>query len=79
MPRFTTDPVCPKCGGALRLEDKTTFTGRDLREYRCVSCGNLVVEDYGVALWQVLHDSNEEMAEAARQRARKPWRKFWGK
>jgi transposase-like protein len=77
--RFTSGPVCPKCGGALYLEDKNTFTGRDIREYRCKSCRNLVVEDNGVALWQVLHDDNERRAEEARRAAARPWWKFWAR
>jgi transposase-like protein len=79
MARFITDPVCPKCGGALYLEDKNTFSGRDIREYRCRGCRNLVVEDNGVALWKVLHDDREEHLEMVRQRAKGPWWKFWGK
>jgi rubredoxin len=79
MERFDTDPVCPKCGGALVLEDKVTFTGRDFREYRCRACGHLVVEDHGAALWQILHDANEEKAEKERLRSKKPWWKFWSK
>ena len=76
MPDAGSEQVCPKCGGALRFEDKNTFTGREMREYRCVSCGYLVVEDCGVALWQVLHDANEAAAEAARRQT-KSWWKFW--
>lgn len=79
MARFTTDPVCPKCGGELYLEDKVTVTGQDFREYRCRSCRHLVVEDHGVAMWKILHDSNEAMAEKERLKARRPWWKFWAK
>ena len=65
MTRFTTDPVCPKCGGELYLEDKNTFSGRDIREYACRSCGHTDWEVQGPALWKILHDDREE-AEAAR-------------
>ena len=63
--------------------DKNTFTGREFREYRCVKCGKEVVEDRGVALWQVLHDAREAGAKtpepvAAPPRVR-PWWKFWVK
>jgi transposase-like protein len=77
MPPFTTDPVCPKCGGPSDFVEKNTFTGQEIREYRCESCGHLFAEYGGTALWQVLHDANEAAAEAARLRARKPWWKFW--
>ena len=63
----------------MDLEDKNTFTGREMREYRCQSCGHQVIEDCGVALWQVLHDANEARAEAERLRAKKTWWKFWKK
>lgn len=61
------------------LEDKNTFSGRDIREFRCQSCRNLVVEDYGVALWQILQDSSRADAEEARKKAKKSWWKFWAK
>jgi transposase-like protein len=79
MPRFATDPVCPKCGGPSDFVEKNTFTGQEIREYRCASCGHLFAEYGGTALWQVLHDANVAAAEAARLRARKPWWKFWKK
>ena len=72
--------VCSKCGGALRLEDKHTFTSREFREYRCDRCGEQVVEDRGIALWQLLHDANEEAQEVRREReARRPWWRIWKK
>jgi DNA-directed RNA polymerase subunit RPC12/RpoP len=72
--------VCPHCGGELKFEDKNTFTGRDMREYRCVSCGKSVIEDRGVALWQVLHDDREEQERRrTAAAAKKPWWKFWKK
>jgi rubredoxin len=74
-----SDPVCPKCGGAAVFEDKNTFTGRIMREYRCQSCRYLLIQDEGEALWQVLHDDNCARAEAERLRAKKPWWKLWGK
>jgi hypothetical protein len=46
--------------------DKNTFTGREIREYLCRSCGHSDWEDCGTALWQVLHDDAQERA-AARQ------------
>ena len=52
--------TCPKCGGAMRLEDKSTFTGRDMRTYVCDACNEWQVVDNGVALWQVLSDAREE-------------------
>ena len=54
-----TDETCPDCGGALRFEDQTSFSGNKIRDYKCVKCGRYVIEDCGVALWKVLHDANE--------------------
>lgn len=77
------DDACPDCGGELRFEEKDSSSGRDMREYRCVKCGRSVVEDRGVALWQLLHDANEERqqreAEPAAQKPRGPWWRFWEK
>ncbi|HTQ32387.1 MAG TPA: hypothetical protein VMI53_14340 [Opitutaceae bacterium] len=74
------NPVCPHCGGATVFEEKHTFTGREVRAYRCTVCGHSVTEDCGVALWQVLHDANE--AAVARPQPpspppKKSWWKFW--
>ena len=71
------DDVCPDCGGALRLEDKHTFTGNEWREYRCVKCGREVVEDRGKALWQILHDDAEERRAAQAAAVRRRWWQFW--
>lgn len=80
-----SDEHCPDCGGALRFVDKNTFTGREFREYRCEKCGREVVEDRGIALWQVLHDAQETDAPppgpdagTVNPKAR-PWWKFWVK
>jgi rubredoxin len=72
-------PVCQKCGGATRFEDKNTFTGREFREYRCEVCREPVVEDRGTALWQILHDDRMAQIEARQRKTKKAWWKFWGK
>ncbi len=51
---------CPTCGDEMNLVDKHTFTGEDIREYYCDRCQETAVERRGTALWQVLHDANEE-------------------
>ena len=50
---------CPHCGGKLRFVDQSSFTGNKIREFACETCGKSVLEDLGVALWQLLHDANE--------------------
>jgi hypothetical protein len=63
----------------MDLEDKNTFTGREIREYRCPSCRHLEVEDRGEALWQILHNDRQEQLERERLRAKRPWWAFWRK
>ncbi len=43
----------------MRLEDKDTSSGRDMRTYCCDTCKKEQIVDNGVALWQVLHDARE--------------------
>lgn len=54
------DMLCPDCGTPMGLEDKSTFTGRDMRTYRCEACGREEIVDNGVALWKLLSDAREE-------------------
>ncbi len=51
---------CPDCDGEMKLVDKTTFTGREIREYLCKPCQKSIVEHGGIALWQALSDAREE-------------------
>ncbi len=41
--------------------ERTTFTGRDMREYQCSKCGRKQTVDRGKALWQILSEANEEL------------------
>lgn len=54
------DMTCPDCGGDMDQIEKTTFTGRDMREYQCRKCGKTTIEDRGPALWQILSDAREK-------------------
>lgn len=72
--------TCPHCGGELEFLDKDTSSGREIREYRCLGCSRIVGEDRGVALWQALHDANEEAERRrAETAAKQPWWKFWAR
>jgi uncharacterized protein with PIN domain len=64
MARFRRKPPaepsltqCPKCGGEMTLLEKTTFTGNDMRTYRCEQCREEHIVNFGEALWKVLHDA----------------------
>lgn len=59
---------CRQCGAAMAQTGKDTFSGREIREYECRSCGHSDWEDTGPALWQILADAREE-DEAAKQAA----------
>lgn len=52
--------TCSDCGGEMDQIEKTTFSGRDMREYQCRKCGKTSIEDHGPALWQILSDAREE-------------------
>jgi hypothetical protein len=44
----------------MKLVDKQTFTGEDVREYHCAACDESVIGRGGIALWQALSDANEK-------------------
>ena len=51
---------CPTCGEPMDLYEKDTSSGRDMRTYVCRACDKWVDVDNGIALWQVLHDAQNE-------------------
>lgn len=51
--------TCPNCSGKMEQIEKTTFSGRDMREYKCANCGRTEVIDCGIATWQAISDANE--------------------
>lgn len=58
--------ICAKCGNPMRQTDKNTFSGRDIREYKCAHCGHEDWEDRGTAMWQILQDAHRtDEADAA--------------
>lgn len=55
-----SDTTCPDCAVEMDQIEKTTFTGRDMREYQCPKCGGKQIVDCGKALWEILSEANEE-------------------
>ena len=55
MPEMT----CSVCGGGMAQIEKTTFTGREMREYECQKCGRKEIVDCGPALWAILSEANK--------------------
>jgi hypothetical protein len=53
------ETVCTTCHLEMEQIEKTTFTGRELREYQCPNCKRTVILDCGNALWKVLSDAKE--------------------
>jgi hypothetical protein len=52
--------VCPQCAGPIRLWDKDTSSGRNIRTYGCRACKWNEDFDGGIALWKAISDANEE-------------------
>ena len=52
--------TCPNCGREMTQIEKTTFTGRDMREYECPQCGRREIIDCGKALWEILSEANQK-------------------
>jgi hypothetical protein len=48
---------CPTCGDEMLLIEKTTFTGDDMRTYRCPRCDREHIVNFGIATWKVLSDA----------------------
>jgi hypothetical protein len=51
---------CTKCGCLMKLEEKDTSSGRDMRTYYCSSCKERMDVDNGIALWKALSDAREK-------------------
>jgi hypothetical protein len=47
----------------MRMVEKDTSSGRDIREYLCPGCGHADWEDSGTALWKILSDDRNEIEE----------------
>jgi hypothetical protein len=52
--------ICTRCGDEMRMTEKDTSSGRDIREYLCLGCGYSDWEDNGTALWQILSDDRKD-------------------
>ena len=55
-----SDTLCPYCNVEMDQIEKTTFSGRDMREYQCPKCGRTQIVDRGKALWEILSEAREE-------------------
>ncbi len=51
---------CLNCSAPMEMVEKSTVTGRDMREYRCPKCGKTEIVDKGIALWQAISDADRD-------------------
>jgi transposase-like protein len=58
--RIMAEMTCLNCSAPMEMVEKSTVTGRDMREYRCTKCGKSEIVDNGIALWQAISDLNSE-------------------
>ncbi|HYL91978.1 MAG TPA: hypothetical protein VEW69_02355 [Alphaproteobacteria bacterium] len=58
-----SEPTCPDCNLEMDQIERTTFTGRDMREYQCPKCGRKEIVDAGEALWQILSNAKKDLPE----------------
>jgi len=54
-----SETTCPACDIEMEQIEKTTFTGREMREYQCPRCRRTQIVDCGEALWKILSDANQ--------------------
>jgi predicted RNA-binding Zn-ribbon protein involved in translation (DUF1610 family) len=50
---------CPKCGAEMRLIEKFSMSGDDMRTYRCDRCQKEHIVDFGTAMWKLMSDANK--------------------
>lgn len=51
---------CETCGRDMKLVDKDTSSGRDMRTYECPICNKSVDIDNGIATWKALSDEKDK-------------------
>lgn len=58
-----SETICEDCKVEMEQIEKTTFTGREIREFECPICKRTRIIDCGEALWKVLSDANKDPTE----------------
>ena len=58
---------CPKCGKEMRLIEKFTMSGDDMRTYRCDRCQEEHIVDFGTAMWKLMSDANKSKANNSKE------------
>lgn len=55
---MASDTICSHCNVEMEQIERTTFSGRDMREYQCPQCKHKEIVDCGDALWKILADAS---------------------
>lgn len=64
---------CLRCGARMRESEKSSVTGRTIREFTCPKCGFADQEEDGIAKWRAQQAREQEQA-------RRPfWRSWLGR
>jgi transposase-like protein len=50
---------CPTCGKEMRLVERSSMSGDDMRTYRCDDCQKEHIVNFGTALWKILSDARK--------------------
>ncbi|HXN68599.1 MAG TPA: hypothetical protein VN926_13230 [Bradyrhizobium sp.] len=50
---------CPKCAREMRLVERSSMSGDDMRTYRCDDCQKEHIVNFGTALWKILSDARK--------------------
>jgi predicted RNA-binding Zn-ribbon protein involved in translation (DUF1610 family) len=50
---------CPECGKEMRLVERSSMSGDDMRTYRCDDCGKEHIMNFGTALWKLMSDASK--------------------
>ena len=51
---------CLRCGATMRESEKSSATGRTIREFTCPQCGFSEQEEDGIALWKQARKQEQE-------------------
>ena len=50
---------CPTCGKEMRLVERSSMSGDDMRTYRRDDCQKEHIVNFGTALWKILSDARK--------------------
>ena len=66
---------CLRCGARMRESEKSSVTGRTIREFTCPKCGFADQEEDGIALWRAQKATEQKARE--QERVKRPFWRRW--